>query len=469
MYIIIGSGPTGLSLAWYLSKLNKDVIIIEREAEIGGCHRVRRVNGLFTEHGPRIYLNNYINFINILKDMDLNFHDLFVKYEYPTLNLVRQSIKNFSFKNIITFMISYFNFLLNPNAYLSMTMLEYVNKHKFSNEAKDYIDRFCRLTDGAGSDRYTVYEFFQIINQNIFYNIYQPKLPNDKGLFKFWYEKLIQNNVKIFLNTQVISLNQDSITIYNDKTNKTKTLQAEKYIFAIPPKSFIKILDNSPQMKNIYGPYNQLSQWASATNYLTYIPITVHWNQKLKLPKIWGFPSSEWGIAFIILSDYMHFDESKTVISSCITKSDIKSSFINKTANECDAQTLIEETYRQLKNILKDLPLPTNSLLSPEMKYDGTKWETIDNAFILTPLGYLNKYNYENRIYQVGTQNGKSHYSFTSMESAITNALYLLKEIEPKMNIKIEEGYTLNKFLILFFISRIIIFIIIFYLYSNFS
>ena len=63
-YLIVGAGPCGLALAWYLSKLNKKILIVEKENTIGGCHRVRRVNGLFTEHGPRIYLDNYsLNFI----------------------------------------------------------------------------------------------------------------------------------------------------------------------------------------------------------------------------------------------------------------------------------------------------------------------------------------------------------------------------------------------------------------------
>ncbi len=53
-YAIVGAGPAGLTMALYLAKNNKHVILIDRELTIGGCHRVRRVDGMFSDHGPRI-------------------------------------------------------------------------------------------------------------------------------------------------------------------------------------------------------------------------------------------------------------------------------------------------------------------------------------------------------------------------------------------------------------------------------
>lgn len=66
-YCIIGAGPTGLTVSYLLSKIGKKCILIDKNKDIGGCHRVDRVNGLFTEHGPRIYSSSYINTKNILK------------------------------------------------------------------------------------------------------------------------------------------------------------------------------------------------------------------------------------------------------------------------------------------------------------------------------------------------------------------------------------------------------------------
>ena len=73
-YVIIGGGPSGLTLAWCLAfSYHKKVAVIERESSLGGCHRVIRVNGLFSEHGPRIYVDNYFMFQKILVEMGLSF------------------------------------------------------------------------------------------------------------------------------------------------------------------------------------------------------------------------------------------------------------------------------------------------------------------------------------------------------------------------------------------------------------
>ena len=77
-YVIVGAGPTGLTLAWILGKYGNKILLVDREASIGGCHRVRRVDGFFTEHGPRIYISNAKTFKTILKSMNMDFDKMFI-------------------------------------------------------------------------------------------------------------------------------------------------------------------------------------------------------------------------------------------------------------------------------------------------------------------------------------------------------------------------------------------------------
>lgn len=471
-YVIVGTGPTGLTLAWYLAKLNKKILLVEKENSIGGCHRVRRVNNLFTEHGPRIYLNNYLNTITWLTDMNLNFYDIFTRFYFSLTSIGGESLSHFTILELLKMTVSYIKFMFNSSPMKKITMLEYSNQNNFSDDAKDYIDRLCRMTDGAGIDRYTLYEFFELLNQNTLYNIYQPKLPNDVGLFRHIYQKLIETkNVKIKLNTDVIKINHKnseikSLTISGN--NRLGEVEAKKFILAIPPLALLTILKNS-RMENIFSPilmdklgYN-INEWVEETKYINYIPITFHWSKKLNLKKVFGFPKTEWGVVFTVLSDYMNFDNplSETVISTAITMPNKYSSVTNKTANESSVEELKEEVLRQLRVSFPNLPLPTVAILSPGVYFDNHKnqWKTVDSSFVFTKEGYLNKIQYKN-LYNIGTHNGRSHYAFTSMESAVTNAFYLLNKLEQN-NIVIKEPFTLNKLILIFLVTIIIIIVMI--------
>ena len=310
-YVIIGAGPTGLTLAWCLAQYNKKVLIVERENEIGGCHRVRRVDGLFTEHGPRIYLGNSKTFKFILDDMNLSFDALFSEYKFNTATVGNQIIKLFKINELITLAKEYLYFIIRPAYSKTISMDTLMNDNNFTQPTKDFVDKLCRITDGAGSDRYTLYEFCEIINQNIFYGIYIPKLPNDVGLFKQWGQALKNTgNVDIWLNSTVDYINNDANTITSVRVihDDVKTnMQASNYIFAIPPKSLLSILSKNSAMHNAYGNYKNYVNWEKRTEYLLFIPIVFHWNVKLNVEVLWGVPASDWGIGSIVLSNYMNF------------------------------------------------------------------------------------------------------------------------------------------------------------------
>jgi hypothetical protein len=456
-YIIIGAGPNGLTIAQLLSKYNKKVAIIEKEEYIGGCHSVERINGLFTEHGPRIYISNYLMFQEILKDIKLDFYDLFVKYNFGSLDAGIQVYNTLSFRELFYLFLAFLN--LN-SSYKKISLLEYLQKNNFSEQSIDLLDRIGRLTDGGSADKYTLFSFLQIINQNILYNIYQPKKPNDKSLFKLWKEKLEQRKVNIYLETEVqnIITNNNKITglVINNKILKTDNL-----ILSMPPMSIYNFLIKN-NLGNAFG--NNFKEFSEETNYLVYIPVVFHWNKKLLLKKIWGLPQSDWGIGHIVLSDYMDFEDerSQTVISSVITKHN-KSNFLNKTPDEIsNKEVIIQEVFRQLNSIYNNnLPEYSYAFLNQnEYVNDQNKWEAEHTAFMTTKYGYTsNKSEIYKNLYNSGVHNGLSNYSFTSLESTIVNAIKLVHELVPesRSDFIVKDAITLRE---LIFFSALIIFIL---------
>jgi len=484
-YIIVGSGPSGLVLAWYLSEKNKTVLLVDSAPNIGGCHRVLRVDDLLTEHGPRVYSDVYLNFINFLKSMNLDFYDLFTPYEFDISNIGDRTKNSFHLSEFSSFVYSFIRIIFNENYGKDISMKDFMNSNSFSNESKEYIDRLCRLTDGAETSRYTLFQFLQLVNNQVLYKLYQPKLPNDVGLFKIIELKLKETNfVTILLNSEVVSLTSgsnknviSSIIIKDNLTSQTNTYIGTNYILAIPPKPLHKILLNSSTIENAFGTNEYISKWSQDNSYFDYIPITLHWKEKIKLEKIWGFPASDWGLAFIILSNYMKFDQLtdyKTVISTCITFTDRKSSVTNKTADESTKEEIDKEVLRQLRESYPDIPNPDRMITSPQVYYDNIqkKWINIDTAFVTTinSKQYLpfKSEKYFN-LYNCGAQNGMSNYHFTSMETAVVNALNLFNELvgENGSSIKINNDY--KKITNYIHIGLIIIIVILFYYYYSYK
>lgn len=475
--VIVGGGPSGLSLAQMCCKI-KDlkILIIEREDDIGGCHRVRRKyieelgENMFTQHSPVVYGQTYLTFQKLLKDMNLNFYDLFVKYNFNIIEIGGETIFSvLSFREISSFVLPFLFLTFNPEYGNNIVLYDFIKN--FKKDSIEIIDRTCILTDGGDSTKFTLNQFLQLFNQQFFYSLYQPKLPNDIGLFKQWKEYLINNGVDFLLNTNIENVNIkndliESVNINNNKVPYLGKVYAKKFVFAIPPKSLYEIVKNN----NIKFPID-LHKYANDTAYYDYVSFTFHWDKTLDLKKVYGFPKNDWGITFIKLSDYMTFEEknSKTVLSLALTRSENISKHIGKTAHECTFDEIVNEVYLELKEIYGvNFEYPKIAILSPGVKHVNGKWVSYDTAFISSAM-HTNlpfKNDFINNMYNVGTHNGKSLYKFTSLESAVSNSVYLSKVMYPELNdpkyITIEKTFSLSQvilFLFLFILLIIILFI----------
>ena len=481
-YIIIGGGPTGLTLAWYLGKKNKKVLIVEKESTLGGCHRVQRVDGLFTEHGPRVYSDSYINFIDLLDDMKLKFSDLFTEYNFDLSNIGNKTTYDLSKYELTCFILAFLKLSFVENYGKDKSIKAFMDENSFSDKSKEYIDRVCRLTDGATSDKYTLFQFLQLANQQVLYKLYQPKLPNDRGLIKLWEEKLLSNkNIDILLNHDVIKLNKSnniivSVEIKDNISLNNYKLNGKNFILTIPPKPMINLLKKSNGCENAFGDIKLFEKWGLQNSYFDYIPITLHWNSKIKLPKIQGFPSSDWGLAFIVLSNYMEFKDnielknSKTVISTCITFPERISKKINKTAHQCTMQEIYDEVLVQLRIVYPNLPMPDRMIVSPQVyRNENTKkWVNNDTAYVSTNENTIipNESSLFKNLYNCGAHNGHSNYYFTSIETAVSNAQFLSNKLEPSLNLKLKHTNQISNFI--YFSSLILIVFIYIKLFGKF-
>ena len=441
--IIIGGGVAGLAFANEAIKKHPEanIKIIERDNTLGGCHKVdrREYEGeyYFCEHAPRIYINNYVNFIELLKSMNLDFYKLFAKYKYNFLDISNKIIiedKTFTFYELLIIIRDFLFTIFSYDYGTNISMKNYMEYNEFTPKAMKYVDALCRSFDGGDSSNISLNQYISITIQSLFYNIYIPKIPNDEGLFKYWSNYLQANKVEIILNKGVKELVKEDNKIKSVLLENGEEIKGDLFILAMPPTNFSKIT------KDAFG---DLEDFTKKTKYNEYISMTFFWDFDIKLDddKFESMGNTEWNLIIMIMSNYMKFKESKAkvVISCAVVLTDVKNSLLNKTANECSEEELIESVYNQLLTKFKNIPPPTLYFLHNNYDNNLKKWVSNNSAFIKVPeIDYIDfkSKKYKN-LYNLGTHNGKHKNSFTSLESAISNSIKLSNIIfEKKTRIK---------------------------------
>ena len=454
--IIVGAGPAGLALAHASSSLYRRILIIDKESEIGGCHRVKRdVNGLFTEHGPRIYLSIYYNFFNLMNEMGLQVEDVFVNYKYSFDDVAKEKLlPHYTFYEIFMFALAYLMYVINDDYGKDISLYEYLRGHGFSLKVIDIFDRLCRFTDGGNVYSYSLNKILKLTDSSPMLKIYQPKAPLDVVLFSTWKKFLSNRGVDFMLGFHIVDYDIQNNNVETITLSNSEKIRCGKLVFAVPPVALANIIQYENGLRNAFGNYSDFERWVDKTKYIDYISITYHFKDKLGLPLINGLTfDTDWGIVVINLSDYMEtVDDADTgyltVLSTAVSICDKNSRTTYKKANECSADELINEVHRQIKeSIFHDLPDDYKAIINPNNYYDTykNKWACRDNAYFNTySEKYIPFYSSINNVYNVGTHNGKSYISYTTIESAVSNAMYLAGELYPEVskNYRIYRGIT---------------------------
>lgn len=449
-YVIVGGGPSGLTCAQMLTKLNKKVLIIEREETLGGSHRVKRVNERFTQHSPMVYTTAAKNFITLLQQIGYSFEKHFVPYNFSIFTVFNDQLrKQLSIGELGSFTKDFLIFVFDNDHLNDVSVLDYCQSNNFSEKTLEILDKICRLSDGGDASRYSVNSLFELLNQNIFYGLYQPKQMTDIGLFKVWGEYLTRRNVDVVFDEDVVEIDYE-----NKMLNRKYTY--DKLILCIPPEHITKLTGESLP-KDI--------------SYNVYVSVTFHYGSYFEIEKHHGFSITPWGIFWVVTTDYTEDDKPRGVIIS-VTASvlDVKSDKTTKTLNETmNVEEVQEEIFRQLNlNFNRKLPRYTEAILNPNNYYDeeSKTWECKDSAFLDIPNPvYMDLRTNFKDVYYIGAFNGMTHYKPTSIEKAVTNSMNGMIELEPELEkyYKVVKGFYLDKFIkiiILLIIITIVILIL---------
>jgi hypothetical protein len=393
-YCIVGGGPCGLTLATLLPGTR---ILIESAENLGGCHKSNKTpGGLFYEHGPRVYSGSYtatkklFGLLNSIREyamvaQPMRFEDLFTEYNFGPYDVIKFIISRATLRD-----------------YSMMAGLVLADRaascHEvfsgFSDGLQDAIDRICRVIDGADSRRTSLGKLFEaawIARQGI----YQPRDPLGDILFTPWAQILTRAQGVHIVKGKVTDVKlQDTWAVTTDNIS-AGTIHARKVIFAIPPQSLQKIMPIFSQ------------SWLAEHSYNSYYSLTFHWAERIQIKRKIGFSTTEWGISYIVLSDYFSSMAHATVIQVAVTRPPL---------GLIPDDTMIRGVAMQLHSEIGATPTPTHIIIGSKPGQMPAYVGTDPVPWTIGP-----------GLYTVGTHNCRGGYNFTTFESAVRNALEFIK------------------------------------------
>jgi len=417
-YVIVGAGPAGLTLATQLAPLGFKIAVIEAAGSVGGCHRARRdAAGYFGEHGPRVYSGCYLAVKDVLRTLGTTWDRMFVPAPEFSPH-VRDSASWAAWlspREVLAIGCEYCAYAwLDSSRGRNESVASMCRRWNFSATSINYLDSVCRFSDGAGAERYTLFEFFNGFDQHTFSQFYEPRLPHDVALFPLWTAWLARRGVTILTNTPVHSVVCKAGSVVGVRFKDGTVARARRgVVLAVPPQPASGILKRSELQEPGFH------EFAQRTAYTEYRSVCLHFKTSLVLPAEKGLRTTPWGLIYIEMSRYTRFEESPGVVSAAATLLDVPSPRTGKTARQCTPSELGIEVTAQLSEAFAMRLRPVHVVVPP----DGG-----DEAFVASVgAGFWPSFamTCARKLYTLGTHHGMSTYHFTSMESAVQNAMSL--------------------------------------------
>lgn len=402
-WIIVGGGPSGLTCA---ALLGGNSLVLEKAASLGGCHRAQYTNGFFTEHGPRVYSGSFVNLERMMKHhLGLRWNDVFVKTVYSPDHLDgKRWYQWMSWRTLLMSTVMTVSYMIGLP--LNGSMRDALEWWRAPMSDVDRVDTVCRFSDGASIDRYRQSQFVAGFDYHSLYNFYEPKNTLDESLWTPWRDRLSQKGVVIQTGVEVHRVIVRNGAVGGVVTTAGRKILARGVLLCLPPVSVSKILKAS-------GVYD-FKNFAKATNYIPYYSYTLHFEPgpgEILAPQD-GFVSTPWGLIYI----EMPFENQRTrVLSVAITRTRTPSPRTGKPARLSSGDAIITEILDQL---------PLTSLAKSRLVRVVAPIEK-DYAYVHaagTP-HLPDRHPHVIGLGIVGCANGHSQYPFTSIESAIQNAM----------------------------------------------
>lgn len=436
-YIIVGLGPTGITLGLNLLQTNKKVLFLEAENDIGGCWKTHFTNeGYFTEHSPKVLsqtgskeFNKLIHYLGISPRYEKIYAHNSIFYDH-----ISDIMNDFSLKDILNFAMYLLMYIFSLHD-KDLTIKKWCELRNISKLAQRYINvRAIAISNTYDKLTMDAFVRFFVKRYQYIFNLSQLQEPDEwvkKSLMKLRGNK----NFTFLMNTRVKHLiisTDDAVSgvfTYNNDTHYSNNV-----VTCVPLRSLYTIMKSS-SYPNWFSTLHDFKQYVNRSSY-TGIGFQLHYREKRLLPNKWCWScNGAWKVIVIdktnFLKTFSHDPEINQVLSCVVVDMDTKSEHLNKTANECASiDEIVNEAFRQINHVSNNLFKDPKKITTANNLYYSNEfgWESYNSGYspsVYSKGGLAYKGKLKN-MYCVGPHNLNE---VVVIESAIQSAKQFSEEV----------------------------------------
>lgn len=383
---VIGSGPTGMSVAWeILRSTDHEVIIYDRKESAGGSWW-EPSGGKRDLHAHRIVFDNaFVNTNSLFEEMGIEWDDIF---QPADTRVYTTTFKYLKFKDYLTLTSLAVRVLAQPGKYKGISLKDALGK--LSESGEKLLKALPLIMDGVVWETMSAFEFVKSFDHVGMSKQYVQKV-SGKVMSDKMQKALVDKGVTFMFGKEVDKIHYEKDRYEASFTNKTK----------IKDGLLVLCIDNSEALQLVDKNWGKDTPKKIGPSTYGCINVLLDYDEQIRLPKsdLEYTMETEFSLQPVVLSD------KKTI--SCVICN------LTEKVLSTDPETLKGEVVKQL-----GVPTPTSIRIGWGSYWKDGKWSFEQSSGVLSLHGQVPFYGESSKVALCGMMSERKT-PYSSIEAAI--------------------------------------------------
>lgn len=386
-YVVIGGGPSGVTLAYALALTNRSVLLLEGTSSLGGNWKTDWVDNTYlSEHSPKVLFSTNQLFFGMLRAFGIRADttSVYGSYVDTQFKMYKRILEPMSFREMYHSIQAFSHYIFSPSTFdYYQSVDEWMRSKAFAKEGYRSIKVLC-ITLATTPDKLCMGSLLESIVRISGSSMVQLKRPNE------W----VQRVESIFASIPNLDVRYRCyVECIDDKTgcvtsSDHKLAYGKNIVSCIPLRGFYKIIRNSSiaLQGNWFDTLMEFQEYVDNSTY-TGIGIQLHFNRPMDtLDQKWCWSCyNDWTI-IVTQKENTNIEISKdpsiqSVWSCVIVDLDATSKRLRKTVHECTMAEIVDELMFQLSTEFNTQITPCKITVHSGVKKENGKWVSPNSSY----------------------------------------------------------------------------------------